>query len=172
MYSYLLDKIGDWNPQLLRELKGRLKPRNILAVAFVSIFCQWCFYSLFHRRQDLFITTSMIAIFVLLVGGTYLIIADLAREESRGTLNFIRLSPQSAQSILTGKILGVPILLYLLVILALPLNLSVAIAANIPFLLVIGFYGIIISSCAFFYSGALFFGFNQFYFSKNSSKRV
>ena len=34
-----------------------------------------------------------------------MLVADLVREEKRGTLNFIRLSPQSAQQIFVGKVL-------------------------------------------------------------------
>jgi len=30
-----LDRLGNWNPQLIRELKGRLKPRN-LAIALTT----------------------------------------------------------------------------------------------------------------------------------------
>ncbi len=189
----VLDKIGEWNPQLLRELKGRLKQRNIFLFSAVSICFQGLLYFVYESELplnngysrycvlsnnsskrcikdaldnfiinwqlwwlDIFICTSVIAIFVLLVGGTYLLIADLSKEESRGTLNFIRLSPQSARSILTGKILGVPILLYLLVILAVPLNLGAALGAGIPWTLLLSFYAVMIAGCAFFYSGALF----------------
>ena len=101
---------------------------------------------------------SIIGIFALLVGGTYLLIADLSKEESRGTLNFLRLSPQSARSIFSGKILGVPIILYLLVMLAMPLHFGAGLGAGIPLILLLAFYTILIASCAFFYSGALFYG--------------
>ena len=38
MFTFLLDKVGDWNPQLLRELRGQLKPLKIgLAIAFSII---------------------------------------------------------------------------------------------------------------------------------------
>ncbi len=107
---------------------------------------------------DLFIALSIIGIFSLLVVGTYLLITDLSQEERRGTLNFIRLSPQSAKSIFLGKALGVPILLYLLVILALPLHLTAGLAAHIPLALILSFYGVLIASCAFFYSAALLLG--------------
>jgi hypothetical protein len=30
-----IDKLGDWNPQLLREVKGRLKGRNLAIAPFV-----------------------------------------------------------------------------------------------------------------------------------------
>ncbi|NER20976.1 MAG: hypothetical protein F6J86_16680 [Symploca sp. SIO1B1] len=37
MTPSLLDKLGDWNPQLFREIKGRLKPRNILIAVAISL---------------------------------------------------------------------------------------------------------------------------------------
>ena len=34
------DKFGDWNPQLFREFKGRLKPRNLSIAAIIAIGIQ------------------------------------------------------------------------------------------------------------------------------------
>ncbi|MFN7338505.1 MAG: hypothetical protein ACK5TF_02070, partial [bacterium] len=73
---------------------------------------------------DIFTFLSITGIFALLVVGTYQLIADLSGEERRGTLNFIRLSPQPAKTIFIGKIFGVPILLYLVCLLALPFHLG------------------------------------------------
>ncbi len=73
--------------------------------------------------QYIFSTLTIVFIFTLLVAGTYLLIDNLAKEERRGTLNFIRLSPQPATSVLIGKMLGVPILVYLFIIAALPFHL-------------------------------------------------
>jgi len=181
-----LDPVGDWNPQLLRELKGRLKPRNLIISGAISLLGQFVLfmsfwvqipqisadgfpandtycagssvYSFEHKcvadaagnlvvdwqrwSLDLFVALSLIGIFGLLVAGTYLLINDLAQEERRGTLNFIRLSPQSAQSILLGKILGVPILLYLIALSAVPLHLWSGIAAGISLMGITSFYGI------------------------------
>jgi hypothetical protein len=43
MQLNLLDRVGDWNPQLFREIKGRLKPRTkrrrSLAVDRLSLGC-------------------------------------------------------------------------------------------------------------------------------------
>ncbi|RCJ37153.1 hypothetical protein A6769_13725 [Nostoc punctiforme NIES-2108] len=36
----LIDKIGDWNPQLLRELKGRLKFFNVAIAVATSLLLQ------------------------------------------------------------------------------------------------------------------------------------
>lgn len=212
MVSTLLDRIGEWNPQLFRELKGRLKARNVAIAAGISLVAQLLMY-LFYQAQlperyaethryclgsppanwkgyphnsvnppsdfclrdaaehlfldklnwelwwlDLFTCLSVIAIFILLVGGVYLLIADLSNEERRGTFGFIRLSPRSTASVLLGKILGVPILLYLPVALMLPLHLYAASAAKISLSLVFSFYGLVAAACFFFYSAALLYG--------------
>ncbi len=190
----LLDRIGDWNPQMWREAKGRLKQRNTIIAATISLVGQLllllCFYTqlpidsagISNRYcsglspsynpcvqdaasnfainwslwwQDVFFTLSFIGIFVLLTGGIYLLIGDFSQEERRGTLNFIRLSPQSEVSILTGKLLGVPILLYLIAALALPLHLWAGLSGEIPLARILGFYAVVAASCIFFYSGAL-----------------
>ncbi|NJK76806.1 MAG: ABC transporter permease [Microcoleus sp. SU_5_6] len=54
--------------------------------------------------------------------GSYFIVSDLAEEQKRGTLNFIRLSPRPAWQILLGKLLGIPVLLYLSIAFAIPLH--------------------------------------------------
>lgn len=107
---------------------------------------------------EIFIWLSIFSVLVLLVAGTYMLVSDLDKEERRGTLNFIRLSPQSAKTIFMGKILGVPILLYLAAILAIPLHLYSGLAAQIPLNEILGFYMAIAASCALFYSTAMLFG--------------
>ncbi|HAC63098.1 MAG TPA: hypothetical protein DCF68_06045 [Cyanothece sp. UBA12306] len=212
MFTKSLDRVGDWNPQLLRELKGRLNKRNMAIASAIAIIGQsflllifssnlpaeidplkhtrnllnrYCtaspppeiYKGSYHRGAycitdllghwvidwqlwwlDIFNTLSVIAIFILLVAGTYLIINDLSKEESRGTLNFIRLSPRSSNNILLGKMLGVPCLIYFLVLWSLPLHLIAGFSANIPFSLIIAFYGVLIAGCAFFFNLALLVG--------------
>lgn len=197
-----LDRVGDWNPQLLRELKGRLKSRNLLIAGAISLVGQFLLFLLAQTQlpiaipngldniqnkyctgtseygapkclQDalgnivinwqvwwleLFLWLSMIGVFALLVAGTYLLISDLAHEERRGTLNFIRLSPQSPENILVGKLLGVPILLYFVAVLAAPLHLWAGLAAQISLIRVLSFYSVLLAGCFFFYSAALLFG--------------
>ncbi|NET06071.1 MAG: ABC transporter permease [Symploca sp. SIO2B6] len=204
MMLNLLDQIGDWNPQLLREIKGRLKTRNVLTTAAASLVGQLLILLYFYTQlpfedtyskhydqiynryctgphnysqpsclkdalgdfiinwqlwwQDLFMALCWISIFYLLILGTFLLMSDLSTEERRGTLNFIRLSPQSEVNILSGKLLGVPILLYFVVILAVPLHLWAGFSAEIPLLGILLFYLVIAASCIFFYSGALLCG--------------
>lgn len=204
-----LEQLGNWNPQMFREIKGRFKPRNILIAVPISLVGQLLVLMSFASQlptsdglekatvrgsvpvfnryctgasknyslptcltdgfgsfvinwqlwwQDVFVWLTIIGIFALLLVGTYMLISDLSKEEQRGTLNFLRLAPQSSLSILTGKILGVPFLLYLVSFLALPLHLVSGLLGHVPLILILGFYTVIAASCLFFYSGALLFG--------------
>ena len=76
-----------------------------------------------HWWTDILIAMSWSISTILVVGGLYFLTSDLRREEIRGTLDFVRLSPQSAASVFIGKLLGVPILIYLAVASILPLQL-------------------------------------------------
>ncbi|MEA5597057.1 hypothetical protein [Rivularia sp. UHCC 0363] len=200
----LIDKIGDWNPQLFRELKGRLKPFPFVIALVTSLATQLIIFiyqllkfpsyekdvSNIHFKycksgyikeaysdfvscppnqidiqlwwrdhfEYMFLSLSVIFIFTLLVAGTYLIINDLAQEERKGTLNFIRLSPQSEANLFTGKLLGVPALIYLAVIAAIPFHVLTGKLANIAFSYILLFYLIVVASCIFFYSIASLFG--------------
>ena len=202
-----LNRLGEWNPQLVRELKGRLNLRNAAIASAVSVVGQLLLYLYYesllpgaeeHNRYcvgspppdwvdypaggwipnnfciedllghwmllknlwwlDLFVGMSIIGFVVLVVVGTYLLIADLSLEERRGTLHFIRLSPQSASRIFIGKVLGVPIILYLMLGLALPLHFGAGLAAGIPLTLILSFYAVLVASCAFFFSLAMLIG--------------
>lgn len=250
MMLNFIDKMGDWNPQFWREIKGRLKVFNTVIAVGLSLIAQlavvlyqfgsypgekygmsgtYCNLSTGYQQrlnslysqidiiqqkinsytgtanfdrvklqelktqlanlnnqrtnlsqllyeklcptdqinmalwwQDhwryIFLSLSVMFIFILLVAGTYLLINNLAQEERRGTLNFLRLTPQSEVSILTGKMLGVPIVIYLIVIAALPLHLWSGISAKIPFSHILSFDILLIVSCIFFYSYTLLFG--------------
>ncbi|MFM2303483.1 MAG: hypothetical protein RLZZ135_892 [Cyanobacteriota bacterium] len=192
----IIDRSGDWNPQVFRELKERLTSRNIGITATLSLFIQgavWFGYNSqiqlsektnpytnetsgdynnrIHSRycteylkdnysdvckfdssgnflnpnwqlwhSDVFICLGWILSIGLILGSVYLLVADLVQEEKRGTLNFIRLSPQSAQTVFIGKILGVPSLVYLAAASMLPFHLFVGIAAGASIPLIAGWY--------------------------------
>jgi hypothetical protein len=203
VYPRIIDRIGEWNPQLFREAQGRLQLRNIALVSGFSLigqiflylyfqgilplsegiysrYCtslsdsavndyyggsQKCITDLLGNIQiikelwwlDIFTTMSVMGIFITLVVGCYMLIADLTKEERQGTFNFIRLSPQSAFSILAGKMLGVPILVYLFGILAIPFHLKAGLSAHIPLHLIFGFYLVLVASCFFFYSASMLY---------------
>lgn len=166
-----LDRIGDLNPQLFRELKGRLKTRNCVITIAISLLGQVILLlscapvismgniALVNLRewQTIFTSLSWILPFLLLVSGVYLLINDLAGEERQGTLNFIRYSPQSSQSILLGKILGVPILFYLGFLLAIPLHFVSALATGWPLFWILGLYTLWMAGCFLFYSTAFLY---------------
>ena len=160
MTLHLLDKIGNWNPQLFREIKGRLNIGNMAIASTFSISGQLLLFLYFSTWGwlEIFTWLSILSVLALLVAGTYLLVSDLDKEERRGTLNFIRLSPQSAKTIFLGKVLGVPILLYLVTILAVPLHLYAGLAAQIPLNEILCFYIAVAASCALFYSTAMLFG--------------
>lgn len=107
---------------------------------------------------DIFVVFSIIGIALLLVLGTYFLIGNIVSEQKKGTINLIRLTPQSATSILLGKLLGVPALLYFFIALGVPLQIIAGLQAHIPLNLVISFDLAIIASCAFFYSVSLLIG--------------
>jgi hypothetical protein len=189
-----IDRAGDWNPQLFRELKGRLKPRNILLVVGLALAAQFLFVEFFrgqlpiadgyssyclldgeynclqdalgntrvdwHRWWlDMFRVLNWALPFLMMIPGVYMLIADLDQEERRGTLNFIRLSPQTSSSILQGKLLGVPILLYVALPLFVPLHLVIAAQASVSPLFILSFYLLLAAACYLLYSSALLCGF-------------
>ena len=205
MTLHLLDKIGNWNPQLFREIKGRLNIGNMaIASAFSlggqlllfmyysvqipvsppnwnqtdSLYSRFCTLETGNSYEtkcvidalgnlaiewpmwwlEIFIWLSILSVLALSVAGTYMLVSDLDKEERRGTLNFIRLSPQSAKTIFLGKVLGVPILLYLATILTVPLHLYAGLAAQIPLNEILCFYIAAAASSALFYSTAMLFG--------------
>jgi hypothetical protein len=207
MLEKWLDQFSDINPQLFREVKGRLKTRNVAIASVISLVGQIIllgayanrlpnslntyyshYYCLETYKQnndnlnvclkdtagqvlinwdlwwlDIFLWLSFVAVFALFVAGTYMLISDLAKEEKNGTLNFIRVSPRSTQTILLGKLLGVPILLYLLVVCAIPLHTWAGLSAQIPLGLIIVFDSAVIAGCIFFYSLAMLFGLTTAY---------
>lgn len=200
-------RISDWNPQLVREIKGRWKGRNLTIAVGGSLFSQLVLYLIFNSKLpdvtdqtnrycignppedsihpsqvynpptnycsengageiitnwqlwwlDLFTFLSVGSLIILLVVGTYALITNLVQEEQKGTLKFVRLSPRSVGNVLVGKMLGVPILVYTAILLTLPLQFIAGVSAGIPLSLILGFYLVVIASCAFFYSVALLY---------------
>lgn len=190
-----IETLGDWNPQLMREIQGRLKLRSVLLTVFLSLVAQGLFLFWQYRTLDyrwgncetaeyrkigvdcfqvspeqfllvnwqgwwlrVFSWSCIFLMFGLIVGGTFLLISDLSREDRHGTLTFISLSPQTARTILLGKMLGAPFLIYLAVLFALPLHYMTGLAAEIPAIRILGFDVLLLASCCFYYSLALLMG--------------
>jgi hypothetical protein len=154
------------NPQFVREVKSRFRTHNLVIVVVCSVSLQYFLYGIFGS-QFIFQSLNNLLPLFLLLGGFYLISTDLAREEQRGTLNFIRLSPQSSQSILIGKMLGVPSLIYLGVALGIPLHIVGGLLQGISFWSILGQYVFWIAGCWLFYSFACLYTFRLSSYQKN-----
>ncbi len=163
-----INQLGNWNPQLLRELRGRLKPRSVIVAIAISLVVQVLLllafgqgflatgYELSSAGLNLFRTLTWLIPPVLFAIGSYSLIGDVAQEERRGTLNFLRFSPRTSQNILLGKILGVPLLPYLSVLLFVPLHVVSAMTAEVvPLGFIVSFYLMLAAGCAFLFSVAL-----------------
>lgn len=48
-----INRIGDWNPQLLREIKGRLKTRNVAIASAISLLGQLLFVMSYYSQLPL-----------------------------------------------------------------------------------------------------------------------
>jgi hypothetical protein len=205
MLKRILNAIGDWNPQLLREWQGRFKPWDVTGAFAVSAIVQFIFltnrraklpqtYSDYHPYctgptvplpndpyngmgpydpqclkdaagypltnwqdwwQESFTPLTHLLVGAVIVASVYWLISDFIFEERRGTLNFVRLSPRSGKEILWGKLLGVPTLVYVALLTALPLHLYTAVQGQVPFSVLMGTYIVGAASCVFFASGAL-----------------
>jgi hypothetical protein len=200
----LLDRLGNRNPQLLRELRGRLKPGFVLATLGTSIAGQllyglsrlgalpqsikdpfsadkiarniYCLgpipeqYSAPTCVQDALgqVTVNwplwwgdglpmfhwtMLSIAIVI--GSYLLIADWSQEADRGTLDPLRLSPQAAPSILWGKLLGVPLLVYLFLLSGLPLYLMAMVGAGRSPATIVGGLAIDLAQISFWFTTSL-----------------
>jgi hypothetical protein len=204
MLNNFIDRLGEWNPQIFRELKERLSLKNLGITTAGTLLIQafvWFYYNSMipfpipytdhkgaslireawsrycatvtngenrgygYRNSictldatlgqlgfkidwqiwwlDIFTCLSWMMAIGLLLGSVYLLVADLVQEEKRGTLNFIRLSPQSASTIFLGKIFGVPSLVYWAVALTIPFHLIAGIAAGASIPLLLGWYATI-----------------------------
>ncbi len=106
----------------------------------------------------MFLWLSFSSLVVVLGVGTYMLINDLANEERRGTLNFLRLTPQSSQTILLGKMLGVPVLVYVAALLATPLHFWAGISGGISLSRILMYDAAAIACGIFVFSGAMLFG--------------
>lgn len=168
MQTTWFDHLNSWNPQLVREWRGRLKTRNVVAAIALSVIAQMLlclvqFQGLsFQTPQEqwfsIWQTLTSCFPYVLFSLGGYYIVSDITQEEKRGTLNFIRLSPRPGWQILLGKMLGVPILPYITIASAVPLHVLSAVQADVSLGLIVSYYVLLFGSCLFCYSLALLSG--------------
>ncbi len=162
------DRIGKRNPQFLRECRGRLKSRSVIAAIALSLIVQFLLYISIaglggeivpaDQRYVCQALSWMMPYALFVLGGFY-IVDDLSKEDRTGTLNFIRLSPRPAQEILLGKLLGVPLLPAILALTAVPLHIISGLLGDVSVLWFISYYVLLTFGTAFVYTLALLFGF-------------
>lgn len=162
-----INRVGNWNPQLLREFRGRLKPRSIAATIVISLvgqtllglgFSQQTYNPVIERWAGLAETITWILPYALFTAGSYYLVSDLNQEEKRGTLNFIRLSPRPSRGILLGKMLGVPILPYIAIGLTIPLHIIAGLNSGMPVFFLISYYLMLAAGCFALFSLAILYG--------------
>jgi len=160
------DRIGEWNPQLLRELKGRLRPAPLFLALGAAVLVQgililiaaeYDYYRQGFSWSVIFNALDWILPLILWICGVFLLTGDMAKEVNKGTLNFIRFSPQESENILWGKVLGVPIVVYTFTLLCLPLH-ALAALQEYSWVSVLALYSLWGLGCAVCYSMALLFG--------------
>jgi hypothetical protein len=159
--TVLIDRLGNWNPQLLRELRGRLKPQTVIAAVSFSVIFQIILVVIASSNSrpvpethwlDLWKIITWMLPYVTFTLGSYSIVNDIGHEQKRGTLNFIRLSPCPAWQILLGKMLGVPVLLYISLGLMVPLHCFAGLQAGVSLPLIASIYLMLAPGCAICYS--------------------
>lgn len=172
--AHWVDQLGTLNPQFLRECRGRLKPRNVIAAVGLSLIFQFLLYLSMDaayvpidesvetmaalKQMGICRSLSWAIPYALFVLGGYYLVDDLAKEEKTGTLNFIRLSPRPALEILLGKLLGVPLLPVILVASAVPLHAISGLLGGVSPLWLASYYLLVVAGTAFVFSLALLFG--------------
>ena len=104
-----------------------------------------------HFWASVFRDLSYVLVWAFIIIGVYLLAADLAKEMRRGTLNFLRLSPLPARQLLLGKLLGVPVLLYVGVASLLPAHVATGLMGTYTAASLLKFYGLLgaIAFCLF-----------------------
>ena len=145
--TQISDRLGDWNPQLLRELKEKFTINGLTFILIASAIVQvliglWLVNggSIEHRYAALFYSFNWILPIGAIFGGSYSLISDFNRERKSGTLDFIKSSPQSGRHILLGKLMGVPSLVYLAILSFVPLHFGVSLASGASLRLMLLWY--------------------------------
>jgi hypothetical protein len=179
MNSTWLNTLANWNPQLLREFRGRLTLRSVLAAIAISLVVQLLMVmgvqtALEYPPNDVttglwqqekwrgfWETMTWIMTYILLATGSFFLVNDMAQEERSGTMNFVRSSPRPPYQILIGKLLGVPILPYLAIALAFPLHWYAGMRGGVPPLVIVSFGPLLIAGCILFFTPALLLGLLQ-----------
>jgi ABC-2 family transporter protein len=175
-WVWIVETIGDWNPQLLRELKSRVNWLNLIVTGLCSIGLQasflayrstllparrvtdsWVYHQYCQQHSNPGCAVDALGnllidwpewwahvamgsglVFVLMATvGAYFVASSFRQERELGTLDFLRLVPRKSATVLVGKLVGVPVLVYFAALCTLPLQLYAIRAAGISTLTVV-----------------------------------
>ncbi|MEM9809273.1 MAG: hypothetical protein AAF959_28825, partial [Cyanobacteria bacterium P01_D01_bin.56] len=137
---------------------------NLYCVSVESFYGQTCVatqdkqaYQIEWSRwySHIYTCLSVLIVFSIMGGGVFMLANNLADEKRRGTLNFLQLSPRSAFTILSGKLLGVPVCLYLAIGLLFPLHWFIGLNAGYNIAHLLGFDLTLIAQTLIVYLAAL-----------------
>ncbi|MBE9030916.1 ABC transporter permease [filamentous cyanobacterium LEGE 11480] len=163
-----LNGLGDRNPQLLRELRSRFQMRSVGVTIALTLIAQLLLILLLGALlpyegsgniefclppsldtcatdwpkwwRKVFVVLTSFMPYVLYLPAVFLLTTNITQEVQQGTINFLRLSPRSSANIILGKLVGVPILVYLVGLLLLPLTIVAAVSGGVPLGLFISVY--------------------------------
>jgi hypothetical protein len=121
-FNKILPNINDRHQSYCKAFTGQKCAVDVMGNPVISWPTWW---------GDVSVDISRSMFVGLLVVGVYALASNFKQEKKRGTLNFLRLSPQKARSVILGKLLGVPALIYIAVFCALPLQIHAVHAAQI-----------------------------------------
>lgn len=156
------------NAIFLKHLYERTRPAVLAAAGSVAalllmLLVTCCFmiaYSLhdFPWARVVFIVMAYAHGFILLAFGTSSAFSMAVRERQAGTLDFHRVSPTSAGNIVTGLLLGAPILEWLLVLCTVPIAVGFALYSGAGVPLVLYLYASLALCALFFHALGLLGG--------------
>jgi hypothetical protein len=143
--------LDHWSDYCLpRDDEGRQCRLSADKQAYLVDWLRW------HRH--VFITLSTVMTLALMGLGMFLLANNVVEEKRRGTLNFLRMSPRSALTILGGKLLGVPICLYLAIAVMVPWQTYAGLSAGFHSTHLLGFDIALVSQTLILYMVALLLG--------------
>ena len=155
-----LNFLHNINPQLLREWQGRLRWSSVTGALIVSAVIQFPALVMAVAAEErtwaatgenLYHDLSLVLTWALIIVGVFMLAADISKEHKRGTLNFVRMAPAPASRIFLGKLLGVPILLYIGLLAMLPLHFIAGIIAKLSLLtILVSYLHLVIVAVCFF----------------------
>lgn len=158
------------NPEIIRHMRSRLRRGRLLGtLGLYLLFVLLMAYILFQTNSSanadatqqyahvLYFVLLGIQYFASLVIGCVICAGSIVAERENQTYDFLRMLPIEPIKLIVGKLIGVPILIYLVLAVTLPLNIICAFLAGLPWSVVLTTYLILIFAGFFSHSLGLFY---------------